>query len=164
MEQSGHVPATPRRLRGWVVILALVAVAFSGVITSASASTQGPITIETWKPFGPVQGTFTASGAFTGSGTIDNLSRTESGFNAPTFLGSHLTILFTGANGTFTIKAQIVETVTGDPFVFTNTGTWTIIAGTGAYDRLHGTGTVSGIANYNINLITRAYQGSVHFD
>ena len=38
------------------------------------------------------------------------------------------------------------------------------IAGTGAHVLLHGTGTVSGIADHNIDLITRIYQCSVHFD
>jgi hypothetical protein len=164
MEHSGHIDAVARLLRQWIVVLAIAAMAFSIVTASASASSQFPITIETSKPFGPVTGTFTASGAFTDSGTIDNLSRTASGFGAPTFLGSHLTILFTGDNGTFTIKAQIVETVTADPLVLTNTGTWTLIAGTGAYEDLRGIGTISGTADHNIDLITRTYEGSVHFD
>jgi len=164
MEHSGHFGARARVLRRLMVVLAVVAVALPAVSASASASSQLPITIETSKPFGPVAGTFSVSGAFADSGTMENLSRTASGFGAPTFLGSHLTILFTGANGTFTIKAQIVETVTADPLVLTNTGTWTLIAGTGEYADLHGIGTVSGTADDNINLITRIYQGSVHFD
>ena len=147
-----------------MVVLAVVAVAVPAVTASASASSQLPITIETSKPFGPVPGTFTVSEAFADSGRMENLSRTVSGFGAPTFLGSHLTILFTGVSGTFTIKAQIVETATADLLVLTNKGTWTIIAGTGAYADLQGVGTISGIADHNINLITRIYQGSVHFD
>ena len=54
--------------------------------------------------------------------------------------------------------------MTTNPLILTNTGTWTVINGTGAYARLHGTGTVSGTADDTINLITRIYQGSVHFD
>ena len=54
--------------------------------------------------------------------------------------------------------------MTADPLVSTSTGTWTVIDGTGAYARLHGTGTISGTADDNINLITRLYVGSVHFD
>jgi hypothetical protein len=164
MEQSDHVGAGAHVLRRFMVVLAVVAVALPAVAASASASSQLPITIETSKPFGPVPGTFSVSGAFADSGTMENLSRTASGFGAPTFLGSHLTILFTGVNGTFTIKAQILETVTADPLVLTNTGTWTIIAGTGAYADLHGVGSISGTADDNINLITRTYQGGVHFD
>lgn len=164
MEQSGHVGSRALMLRRLMVVLAVAAVGLPAITALASASGQLPITIETSKPFGPVAGTFSVSGAFADSGTMENLSRTASGFGAPSFLGSHLTILFTGANGTFIIKAQIVETVTADTLVLTDEGTWTIIAGTGAYADLHGIGTVSVTADDNHNLITRIYQGSVHFD
>ena len=164
MVQSGHVGKSARAFRRLLVVFAVIAMALPAFVVSASASSQEPITITTSKPFGPAPGTFSVSGAFADSGQMENLSRIASGFGAPTFSGSHLTILFTGANGTFTIKAQILETVTTNPLILTNTGTWTVINGTGAYARLHGTGTVSGTADDTINLITRIYQGSVHFD
>jgi hypothetical protein len=147
-----------------MVVLAVVVVALPAITVSASASGDRPVTITTSKPFGPVAGTFSVSGAFGDSGEMENLSRIASAFGAPAFAGSHLTILFTGANGTFTIKAQILETVTADPLILTDTGTWTVIAGTGAYAHLHGTGTISGTADDTVNLITRVYVGSVHFN
>ena len=105
------------------------------------------VTIQTSKPPGPVSGTFSATGAFADDGTINNLSIGFSALGAPTFGITHVTVLFTGDDGTFTLKAQIKETLTADPQVLTDSGTWTIIAGTGAYADLHGQGTISGTVN-----------------
>ncbi len=82
----------------------------------------------------------------------------------PTFLVSHLTLLFAGAFGTFTVEAQITETLTADPAILVNEGRWVIVDGTGAYATLHGEGEVIGIVNDTLNLITRTFRGVVHFD
>ena len=149
-----------RLILALVVSAALVAALASA--TSATPSQQ--VTITTSKAPGPVPGTFTASGAFADSGAINNLSFRISAIGAPTFLVSHITILFTGAEGTFTLKTQITETLTSDPNVLVDEGTWTIIAGTGAYERLHGQGTVVGTVDDTVGLITRTFEGDVHFD
>ena len=70
--------------------------------------------------------------------------------------------VFVGAHGTFTVAVQIVETLTADPLVLTDSGSWTIVAGTGAYAVLHASGSVTGIANDHVDLITRFYQGKIH--
>ena len=69
----------------------------------------------------------------------------------------------TSCDGTFTMKAQITETLTSDPNVLTDNGRWAIAAGTGAYAKLHGQRTVVGTVDENVNLITRTFQGQVHF-
>ncbi len=148
----------------FILVLAILATLATGLATSASASPSQPISIATSKPPGPVPGTFAASGAFADSGTINNLSFAPSAFGSPTFGVSHITILFAGSAGTFTLKAQITETLTSDPNVLTDNGTWTIIDGTGAYANLRGQGTVVGTVDDNVNLITRTYQGNVHFN
>jgi len=144
-----------------LVATSTCAVAFAAS-TSASAAQQ--VTIQTAKQPGPVSGTFSASGAFVDTGAINNLGIGFSAIGAPTFGITHVTVVFTGDEGTFTLKAQIKETLTSDPNVLTDSGTWTIIAGTGAYADLHGHGRVTGTVNDNIPLISRTYEGEVHFD
>jgi hypothetical protein len=129
--------------------------------TFAGASQQ--VIFEVSKPPGPVSGTFTSSGAITDNGTIENVRFGVSAIGSPTFQITHVTILFTGTDGTFTMKAQITETLTSDPNVLTDNGTWAIAAGTGVYAKLHGQGTVVGTVDENVNLITRTFQGQVHF-
>ena len=164
MEQSGYVGNSVGVVRRLMVVLAVMVLAVTATTVSAAASSQQPITITTSKPFGPVAGTFSVSGAVAHSAQMRNPVAHGEWIRAPTFLGSHLTILFIGANGTFTIKAQIVETVTADPMVLTDTGSWTIIAGTRAYVDLEGVGIISGTADDNLDLIRRTYMRSVHFD
>jgi hypothetical protein len=144
-----------------LAVIATFAVAFAA---SSSASGSQDVTIQTSKAPGPVSGMFAATGAFVDSGAINNLNIGFSALGAPDFGITHLTILFTGDDGTFTLKAQIKETLTSDPNVLTDSGTWTIIAGTGTYADLHGHGTVVGTVDDNVNLITRTYEGDVHFD
>ena len=83
---------------------------------------------------------------------------------APTFGITNLTAQFEGSLGTFTLRANIKETLTADPNVLTDNGTWSILDGTGAYENLHGQGEVTGTADDNQNLISRTYAGTVHFD
>jgi hypothetical protein len=85
-----------------------------------------------------------------------------SAIGAPTFGITHVTILFTGDEGTFTLKAQIRRRLS-DPNVLTDSGTWTIIA-VRVPTPTHGNGTVTGTVDDNLNLITRTYAGEVHFD
>jgi hypothetical protein len=150
-----------KRLAVTLAVIATFAVAFAA---STSASGSQDVTIQTSKAPGPVAGTFAATGAFVDTGAIGNLKIGFSALGAPDFGITHVTILFTGDEGTFTMKAQIKETLTSDPNVLTDSGTWTIIAGTGAYADLHGEGKVVGTVDDNVNLITRTYEGGVHFD
>jgi hypothetical protein len=147
-----------------VLLLAFVASLAATFAAPSSATPSQQVTFETSKPPGPATGTFTSSGAFSDSGTINNLDFNASAVGAPTFQVTHVTILFTGAAGTFTLKAEIKETLTSDPNVLTDTGTWTIVDRTGAYANLHGQGTVAGTVDENVNLITRTYDGQAHFD
>lgn len=122
----------------------------------------GTVTIETHKPFGPSPGTFAATGAIPESGTFLNSSVIFGGMDACDFVTVHVTQRFDGALGTFTLRAAITETVTEDPNVLTERGTWAIIDGTGAYETLRGQGRVTGTADDNLDLISRTYSGTVH--
>ena len=129
----------------------------------ASATQGGAVTISTQKPFGPSPGTFAATGAISDSGTFFNLSIAFGGLGAPSFVSIHATQEFDGALGSFTIRADIKETVTADPNVATDEGTWAVISGTGAYSSLTGQGQVTGTANESTGVISRTYSGTVRF-
>jgi hypothetical protein len=112
-----------------LVVLALLAA------TPAVASEA--VTIETYRQgFG--SGTFSASGAFSDSGTFTVLSAR----------GSQQVVVATeryvGDLGTFTIKRRIKVMPTADPNVRAVEGTWVVVDGTGAYAGLEGQGTVTG--------------------
>ena len=121
----------------------------------------GPVTIETRKPFGPMPGAFSSTGAFAESGTVQNSSLILEHLDAPDFVTVHITQRFDGAHGTFTLRAAITETATEDPNVLADDGTWMIIGGTGAYETLQGRGRVTGTADDNLDLISRTYSGTV---
>ena len=89
--------------------------------------------------------------------------RIVSALPSPFGVVTHLLLRFEGQAGTFTIRTEIIETVTGDPNIFANEGNWVIVDGTGAYATLYGTGEVEGIVDDATNLITRDYTGLVHF-
>jgi hypothetical protein len=121
----------------------------------------GAVTIETRKPFGPMPGIFSSTGAFAESGTVQNSSLILEHLDAPDFVTVHITQRFDGALGTFTLRAAITETATEDPNVLADDGTWMIIDGTGAYESLQGRGRVMGTADDNLDLISRTYGGTV---
>lgn len=121
----------------------------------------GPVTIKTQKPFGPSAGTFASTGAIPESGTFLNSSVIVERVEASEVITVHVTQRFNGALGTFTLRAAITETVTEDPNVLADDGTWAIIGGTGAYETLQGRGRVTGIADDNLDRITRTYSGTM---
>lgn len=154
--------ATPRHVR-FAALLATVMGSF--LLTNAAAASQGEVLIiNTTKPLGPALGQFSTSGAFSDSGVLVTEERLVSAVPSPFGVVTHLVLSFAGQYGTFTIRTQIMETVTGDPSVFADEGTWVIVDGTGAYATLRGTGDVEGTVDDAANLITRDYTGLVHFD
>ena len=160
-QHVGHV--VPFLTRPIALVIALFVLALP-LAPAAAGSERAAVTIETQKPFGPSPGTFSASGAITDSGTFGNSSFVFSGVGAPTFTIVHPKQVFDGALGTFTLRANIKETVTADPNVLTGEGTWAIVDGTGAYEDLRGQGAITGTADHNTNVISRIYTGNVHFN
>lgn len=134
-----------------------------GLSSAAVASEQLSIVISTQKPLGPVPGTFSTAGAFVESGTLVTERRDVSALPSPFGVVTHLVLRFDGQHGSFSMRTQIIETVTDDPNVFANNGVWVIFNGTGAYADLQGTGDMEGTVDDAANLITRIYTGSVHF-
>jgi hypothetical protein len=152
----------------YVIRMALFVVVAASVMSlgfsrAALASEQLSIVISTQKPLGPVPGTFSTAGAFVDSGTLITEQRNVSALPSPFGVVTHLVLRFDGAQGSFTMRTQIIETVTDDPNVFANSGVWVIFDGTGAYTHLQGTGDMEGTVDDAANLITRIYAGLVHF-
>jgi hypothetical protein len=155
--------SSARRSRVHLVLILIAALASSAITAGAAAAERAAITISTAKPLGPALGTFSTSGAFSDSGVLVTESRLVSGSGAPFGVVSHLVLRFEGELGTFTIRTQIIETVTDDDTIFLNAGVWAIVDGTGAYATLHGTGDMAGTVDDEANLITRIYTGMVLF-
>ena len=130
---------------------------------AAAASQRDVLMISTTKPLGPALGQFATSGAFSDSGVLVTEQRLVSAVPAPFGVVTHLLLRFEGQYGTFTIRTEIIETVTDNPNVFFDEGTWAIVDGTGAYANLYGTGEVEGTVDDSTSLITRDYTGLVHF-
>jgi hypothetical protein len=153
--------AAPAYIRVAALVAALMA---SLALTNAPEASQREILlINTTKPLGPALGQFSASGAFSDVGVLVTEQRIVSAVPSPFGVVTHLLLRFEGQSGTFTIRTQIIETVTGDPNIFANEGIWVIVDGTGAYATLYGTGEVEGTVDDVANLITRDYTGLVHF-
>jgi hypothetical protein len=151
-------------IRRYGQILALIA-AVTAILTftdMAAALERQVLNIDTTKPLGPVNGVFSTSGAFSDSGVLVTERRIVGAVPSPFGVVTDLVLRFEGQNGTFTLQVQIMETVTADPNVFANEGTWAVVDGTGAYATLHGTGEVEGTVDDTANLITRDYIGLVH--
>ena len=119
------------------------------------------VTIETRKPFGPRAGTFSAAGAIAESGAFVNSSFILGESGVPGVVTVHVTLRFFGAAGSFSLRADIDQSATGDPGVLADVGTWQVLGGTGAYERLRGEGRVSGTADDPSDAICRFYVGTM---
>jgi hypothetical protein len=161
-------PATRSHARVIVFSTALLvaaacdhAVVGPGALMHVAAARGETLVITTEKPLGPVLGTFSTSGAFVDNGVLVTQRRIVSALPAPFGVVTHLVLRFEGQQGTFTIRTEIKETVTGDEHVFANEGTWVFLGGTGVYATLHGSGSMEGTVDDSVNLITRIYTGQV---
>ena len=154
--------ASVRRNCARLVLALIAAMASLALTTEAAPSEQQAITIITAKPRGPALGTFSTSGAFSDSGVLVTESVSFSAIPSPFGVVTHVVQRFEGTLGTFTIHAQIIDTVTDDPNISLDQGRWVIVEGTGAYATLQGTGNVVGTVDDAANLITRIFMGTVH--
>src|SRR5215210_2080498 len=137
-----------------LLVIGIVVVFAAGVPVAAATEAQA-VTITTEKAFGPVPGTFDATGAFTDSGSFANTSFVFGALGAPKFVSIHVVQVFQGTQGSITLRADIKESLTQDPLVLVDSGTWAIIEGTGAYETAHGRGTVTGTADDHSGVISR---------
>jgi hypothetical protein len=144
-------------------ILVLFAALIALVPAPAAAVAPEPVTIETAKGVHSPTGTWSATGALSGSGTFLTVGFAETAYGAPDFVVTHVRYLCSDPNGAFRLDAQIIERITADPMVLVDEGRWTIVGQSGAYASLQGTGTVSGTVDHHSFTVSRTYQGQSHF-
>jgi hypothetical protein len=146
-------------------LLALVVLLWSlGVVPIAGATPPQALSITATKPTGQFPGTWSASGVIADAGTFHTLDIHFSAAGAPDFQITHVTFEFDSPRGTFSLEAQIKETLTADPNILTDEGNWVIRDGTGAYAGLHGQGGIVGTVNEHINVIDRTFSGNAQID
>ena len=145
-------------------LLAVAALLWLPAPTASSAPPQS-ITIDTFRLQGS-PGTFSVSGAASDAGTFTTLGVHFSALPAPRHLIVHATYLFVGNLGSFTLRLQLVETVTDDPSILVGSGTWVLVDGTGIYEGAHAQGEIQGTADHTTDplQLTRTYTGMFHVD
>jgi hypothetical protein len=107
--------------------------------SSAVAAPPAPVAIQTTltQVVPTFAGVWQASGAIQDSGTFvrTDANVTGSVLNSPVVGAVQVELVFSGARGTFTIRDELVSTLTSIA------GTWQIESGTGSYARASGHGT-----------------------
>jgi len=147
-----------------IMLLALAAVAVASGAVPASASTPEPVAIAMNGHFtrpNTVAGTWSASGAFTDSGTYTETFRIEG-------QSIHGEKVLVGTKGTLVLNAQGVVVFLTPTTVTFKAGSWEIVDGTGAYERLHAGGTPAGtpdsFADLATDVIHITHAGDAHDD
>jgi hypothetical protein len=140
------------RLSTLLIAAAVLAAAAS---PAATAATPTAVTIDTMVSSGT--STWAASGAISDSGTYNDDTALFAG-KSQTY---HVFRTFTGAHGTFSVRADVQLTPTANPGVFTVTGRWAVISGTGAYAGLHGAGTINETFDSNAGTLVGVWTGQL---
>jgi hypothetical protein len=73
----------------------------------------------------------------------------------------HATQRFDGSLGSFTLRVNVTFTLTDNPNVALDEGTWVVLDGTGAYATLRGQGRITGTEDEAADLIQRTYTGTL---
>ena len=108
----------------------------------AAASPPEDVEIVASAVFAPdVSLTWSASGAFADAGTFTFDSTHWGAVPSPAVGTLQQELTFSGADGTFTLRGNLVLTIDGDGNVVLD-GPWAVLDGTGAYADLHGAGNV----------------------
>jgi hypothetical protein len=145
-----------KRLGALVAVVGMTLLGLVAVGGPAQASTPAPLTISVHRDGGD---TWSSSGAFADSGSfVDDPS-----FFAGQSSTFHVVRTFTGAEGTFSARANVRITATGDPDVLAVTGWWAVLSGTGAYENLRGAGTIAEFFNTSTGVIQGTWQGGALF-
>lgn len=140
----------------------LVGIALAGtmiVAAPAVASVPQAITVNIHRDGGD---TWSASGAFSDSGSFVDAPGVPS-FFAGTSSTFHVIRMFTGAEGTFSTRADVKITATADPNVLAVTGRWAVLSGTGTYENLAGAGSIAEFFDTSTGAIQGTWLGKVLF-
>jgi hypothetical protein len=119
--------------------ITLMAMALTTAATTASAAPPAPVTIQATVTQAGFSGVWQGSGAITDSGTFrrTDVNLTGSFFNSPAAGAFQAEFEFSGSQGTFSLRDELVADDRGV------NGNWQMVSGTGAYDGISGHGTSS---------------------
>jgi len=126
-------------MRKVFLILATAAIGLCLMAPTSAAALAMPtsVTIHTLRTDAD---TWSATGAITDVGTFVDPTEFFAG-SSSTF---HVTRVFTGVDGSFTVVGNVRILASSDPDVgFFVVGTWAITSGTGAYANAHGRGRIN---------------------
>lgn len=145
--EGREVMVRPRLHRAALIVAAAAALVASPAALSTSTANAAPpvaVSIEaTVTQFFPTfSGVWHAAGAINDSGTFvrTKLNSTGSGPNSPVVGAFQVQIVFSGSEGTFTVRAELLSTATS------LTSNWQIVSGTAAYSDISGHGTSEFVA------------------
>lgn len=157
----------------WSVVVPLAA-AFAFAAAPAAAGTTAITITSTFDHGGFEQspganfsvlggGPFTASGAFTDSGThTEQAFFAGSGGNSPTAGGQNSTTIhgqatFDGTSGTFTTAYSCLAYYADPGF----SCQWSLVSGTGAYADAHGQGTLTVVNHHDLGYSDETWSGTI---
>lgn len=140
-----------------VLIATSVALASAAGVSAstASAASPAPVSIQATVTIpNPIfGGIWQSSGEINDSGTFvrTDANLTGSFFKSPVAGAFQVLIAFSGSQGTFTVRDELLATTSG------LTGNWQVMSGTGAYDGMSGHGT----SNYDFATSTIYFTGVI---
>lgn len=124
-----------RRL-GVAAVAAAMLVGWAAVASPAVADAGAPVEIVATLTGPNFTGVWSATGAFVDAGTFTRVDANVSGSaeRSPQVGTVQVVLTFTGANGTFTLRDELMLSPDSAD------GTWQVASGTGAYARMSGHG------------------------
>ncbi len=169
---GGNLPPTSGKgktaaMRRLALGLALVAVALAGGTVTSSrawATTPQPFTAHIEDNIFSGEGTWSASGAISDSGTFSFVPFAPfGGGGSPVFTG-HAIVTLTGQDGAIRFRIEVLFSSANDPDVFGSTGKFVFLGGNGLYSGIKGDGRESGSTNISTGTEVNDLQGELHFD
>jgi hypothetical protein len=100
---------------------------------------------------------WSSDGAFVDAGNFND----DSAFFAGSSATYHVVRTFIGADGTFTVVANVRVLPTADPGILNVTGPWSVQSGTGAYAGLTGAGVIKETFDTSALTISGTWTGHV---
>jgi hypothetical protein len=127
---------------------------------AAADATHVSVTFTLHNVPGHHEGTWNGQGGVTDAG-IWSATGPCPGRGAPVFTCQFNPLTLVGQSGTITMQGESQFTVTSDPNIYDERGTWHITSGTGLYTGIGGEGTTSATLDFTAPQTTLLLQGNV---
>ena len=137
------------------VLVSLSTVLMMGGPAAAKAGEPSVVSIHVVRDAGGDR--WSSDGAFVDSGVFVD----DPGVFAGSSSTYHVWRVFTGDDGTFVARGDVLVRPTDDPAIFQVSGRWAVVEGTGAYQSLHGAGSIAEVFDTGVGVISGSWSGSV---